>query len=141
MRNQPFPRRLSQDVFSQAAAVATNRNLYLSSVFFAALNNVAPKEAGSLATLRLAQTAIALEKFRFAHTNRFPESLRELTPNYMSAVPEDPFDGRSLRYHKVGKGYVLYSIGQNLKDDGGKPGIGREGDIVFTVVNPPPSHP
>ncbi|MGB7747001.1 MAG: hypothetical protein WBN75_06920 [Verrucomicrobiia bacterium] len=141
VRNQPFPRRLSQDVFSQAAAVATNRNLYLSSVFFAALNNVAPKEAGSLATLRLAQTAIALEKFRFAHANRFPESLGELTPNYMSAVPEDPFDGRSLRYHKVGKGYVLYSISRNLKDDGGKPGNGLEGDILFSVVNPSPSHP
>jgi hypothetical protein len=110
-------------------------------MFFAALNNVAPKEAGSLANLRLAQTAVSLEKFRFAHANRYPESLNQLTPNYLNAVPADPFDGQGLRYRKAGNGYVLYSIGRNLKDDGGKPGIGREGDIVFAVVKPPPSHP
>jgi hypothetical protein len=141
VRNQPFTKRLSQDVFFQAATVATNKNLILSSMFFAGLNNVAPKEAGSLANMRLAQTAIALEKFRLAHANRFPKSLGELTPNYLNAVPADPFDGQSLRYHKVSNGYVLYSIGRNLKDDGGKPGIGRDGDIVFAVVNPPPSQP
>lgn len=139
VRNQPFPGRLNQDVFSQAEIVATNKNLFLSSLFFAALNNVAPKEASNLANLRLAKTTIALEKFRRFHSNHFPEALSELMPNYLKSVPTDPFDGQSLRYHKAGNGYVLYSIGRNLKDDGGKPGIGREGDIVFAVVSPPQS--
>lgn len=139
IRTNLFPKRLSQnEVFSRAEAVATNKNLLLSTLFLPVLKIVASKEAGCLANLRLAQTAVGLEKFRFAHTNRYPESLSELTPNCLTAVPADPFDGKGLRYRKAGNGYVLYSIGQNLKDDGGKSRKVQDGDIVFAVVNPPP---
>jgi hypothetical protein len=55
----------------------------------------------------------------------------------LNAVLTDPFDGQPLRYRNQGTGYVLYSIGPDLKDDGGKPMNGKEGDIVFTVVTPP----
>jgi hypothetical protein len=48
-----------------------------------------------------------------------------------------PFDGQPLRYRKQDAGYVLYSIGPDLKDDGGKPMNGKGGDIVFTVVTSP----
>jgi hypothetical protein len=139
LRSRPFPGRLSQDVFAEAEIAATNKNLRLSCLFFAALDAIAPKEAGDLANLRLAQTAIALEKFRSDHANRYPDALTELTPNYLPSVPADPFDGKPLRYRKTGEGYVLYSIGRNLKDDGGKPGHGMEGDIVFSVISPPPA--
>ncbi len=141
VRKQPFPGRLSQDVFAEAEIVATNKNMRLSSLFFPALDAIAPTEAGNLANLRLAQTAVALEKFRSDHANHFPDSLTELTPNYLRSVPADPFDGKPLRYRKTGEGYVLYSLGQNLKDDGGKPGTGFKGNIVFTVINLPPDKP
>jgi hypothetical protein len=80
---------------------------------------------------------VALEQFRAAHNNRYPAGLSELTPSYLNAVLTDPFDGQPLRYRNQGTGYVLYSIGPDLKDDGGKPMNGKEGDIVFTVVTPP----
>jgi hypothetical protein len=137
MRKQPFPGRLAPDVFAEAEIVATNKNLRLSRLFFASQEGVTPTEAGSLAFLRLAQTAVALAKFRSEHANHFPVSLTELRPNYLRSIPADPFDGEPMRYRKTGEGYVLYSIGQNLKNDGGKPGHGNEGDIVFTVINPP----
>ena len=82
-------------------------------------------------------TAVALEQFRAAHNNRYPASLSELTPKYLDAPLMDPFDGQPLRYRKQDAGYVLYSIGPDLKDDGGKPMNGKGGDIVFTVVTPP----
>jgi len=141
VRKQPFPARLTQDVFAEAYLVATNRNLPLSSVLFGGLNKDTALEASSLANLRLAQTTIALERFRSAHANHFPDSLTELAPNYLSPVPADPFDGKPLRYHKKGIGYALYSIGQNLMDDGGKSGNGTEGDIVFAVISPPQNNP
>jgi hypothetical protein len=46
-------------------------------------------------------------------------------------------------YRRIGKGYLLYSIGPDLKDDGGKPvdygtakppARQREGDIVWRVA-------
>jgi hypothetical protein len=141
VRNEPFPRRLRQnEVFSQAATIASNIDLIWSGMVFDGLKKVASREARSLAYLRVAQTAVALERFRSVHAG-YPESLSELTPNYLNAVPADPFDGQSLRYHKADKGYVLYSIGPDLNDDGGKRFRGRKGDIVISVVNPPKPTP
>ena len=46
----------------------------------------------------------------------------------------DPFDGQPLRMKRDGKDLLLYSIGANLRDDGGSPGASPyEGDLVFRV--------
>ena len=50
--------------------------------------------------------------------------------------PKDPFTGKDFIYRPKGKGFILYSIGPNLKDDGGvipkeKKSIRDEGDIVW----------
>jgi len=34
-------------------------------------------------------------------------------------LPQDPFSGKDFVYKRQGKGFLLYSIGENLKDDGG----------------------
>ena len=44
----------------------------------------------------------------------------------------DPFDGQPLRYREKGTGYLLYSIGPDLKDDSGERMNGK--DIVLAVV-------
>jgi len=41
-------------------------------------------------------------------------------PTYLDAVPKDPFDGKELRYKKLETGFVVYSIGKDGNDDGGK---------------------
>ena len=78
--------------------------------------------------------AVALERFRAAHSDRYPEALSELTPDYLPAKPVDPFDGQPLRYRNKDAGYVLYSIGPNLRDDAGERMHGKDGDIVFAVT-------
>jgi len=92
-----------------------------------------------LAQVRAAQSALAVERFRLAH-GQLPEDLQELVPQFLSAVPDDPFDGQSLRYHRLAKGYVVYSIGRDGHDDGGrerpfdaKSSDKTEYDITFTV--------
>ena len=42
-----------------------------------------------------------------------------MVPGYLEAVPEDPFDGKELRYKKLEPGYVVYSVGDDLEDQGG----------------------
>jgi hypothetical protein len=33
----------------------------------------------------------------------------------------DPLSGKDFIYHRKGDGFILYSVGENMKDDGGKP--------------------
>lgn len=57
-----------------------------------------------------------------AHRDRFgayPETLAELKSELGWKLPKDPFSGGDFVYKREGNGYLLYSIGANLKDDGG----------------------
>ncbi len=96
------------------------------------------EELKIIARLRAARTALAIEGFREAQ-KRLPESLAELVPKCIEAVPLDPFDGKPLRFKKLEKGYVVYSIGQDGADQGGAD-RGDEGtddenfDVPFRVV-------
>jgi hypothetical protein len=66
----------------------------------------------------VAQTAIAIERYRRVE-GHLPESLENLVPAYMESVPKDPFDGRNLRYISRESEFVVYSINDDLTDNGG----------------------
>ena len=67
----------------------------------------------------LHETGIALRRFQLLH-GRLPEKLEELVPAFLSAVPTDRMDGKPLRYRREGeKAFTLWSVGEDLKDDGG----------------------
>jgi hypothetical protein len=61
---------------------------------------------------------LAAERYRRAH-GRWPNSLADLVPTELSAVPVDPFDGQPLRFRRSAEGVVIYSVGMDGKDDGG----------------------
>jgi len=84
-----------------------------------ALSRVTTIETRALAHLRAAQVGLAMQRYRLA-ADRFPDKLADLVPAYLEAVPKDPFDGNDLRYRKLEPGFVIYSIGEDLSDDGGK---------------------
>ncbi len=64
--------------------------------------------------------AIGLELFR-RRTGAWPQSLDMLVPDLLPAVPPDRFDGRPMRYLLVDGTPLLYSIGADRDDDGGRP--------------------
>ena len=72
-----------------------------------------------IAMLENARAALAVERYRLANT-RLPESLNELVPKFLESLPIDPFDGKKVRYKKTDIGFIVYSVGNNLKDDGAK---------------------
>lgn len=78
------------------------------------------REATPVAWLETAMTALAVERHRLGR-GRLPDALGQLVPDYLAAVPEDPFDGRPLRYRRTDRGFVVYSVGEDGRDDGGKP--------------------
>jgi hypothetical protein len=64
-------------------------------------------------------SAIALKRFQLKQ-GRLPDTLAELAPDYLPAVPIDPYDGKPLKYHPNYDGtYLLYSVGEDGVDDGG----------------------
>jgi hypothetical protein len=73
-----------------------------------------------VAARRVTVAALAVERYRRAHTSAAPESLGGLVPAFLSAVPEDPFSMKPLVYRRDADGYVLYSVDANRKDDGGE---------------------
>ncbi len=85
---------------------------------------------------RLIITAIALERFRNRHGS-YPRILEELTPEFLKATPIDFTDGEPLRYRLAEENhFVLYSVGLDCADDGGK--MPQRGRPAFSNVGVSP---
>ncbi|HUE70142.1 MAG TPA: hypothetical protein VMP01_04565 [Pirellulaceae bacterium] len=90
------------------------------------------------AARRLLMTELAIRLFE-EDDGRLPRSLDELVPGYLTAIPLDPYGNlapgvhghvppmvrgdvpeRAVTYHPQGDEFLLYSIGQDCKDNGGR---------------------
>jgi hypothetical protein len=79
----------------------------------------------------LIRMAIALERYQREHA-RYPESLDQLVPKWIDEIPLDIFTSRdTITYRRTENGYLLYSYGQNEKDDNGNPK--DDNDIVINI--------
>jgi hypothetical protein len=75
---------------------------------------------------RITTTAIALKRYQ-QQKGSYPQELSLLVPDFLAAVPNDPVDGKPLRYRLQAYGtFRLYSIGENGVDDGGEVSIGQD---------------
>ncbi len=82
--------------------------------------------------------AFALAAYR-ADTGKYPTKLADLAPKYLPVVPSDIFTGQPLVYKPTEAGYLLYSVGQNGKDDGGTgPDDDPPGDDLVVRMPLPP---
>ena len=84
-----------------------------------ALSRITTIELRSVAQLRTAQAGLSVQRYRLT-AGKLPDKLADLVPTYLESVPKDPFDGEELRYKKLDPGFVVYSIGEDLSDDGGR---------------------
>jgi hypothetical protein len=103
-----------------------------------------PQPDDDPATLRAAYEAleeigIALERHR-AERGTFPDELTALVPEYLEALPGDPFDGSGATLKYVSppgnpEGRILYSLGPDGIDQGGSPRdpITAAGDLPYPV--------
>jgi hypothetical protein len=86
--------------------------------------------------------AFALAAYR-RDAGRYPAQLGDLAPGYLAAVPDDLFAGKPLVYRPADAGYLLYSVGSNGKDEGGRwyddvpPGDDLRVRMPLTEVSPP----
>ena len=113
----------------------------LCGLFVSSLRMVPDAEDRGLVRLDLAKLAFALAAYRADH-GAYPAKLRDLSPKYVATIPKDRFTDGDLHYSLQDGGYLLYSVGPNGQDDGGK-GVEdrKEGsepwdDIAVRVAKP-----
>jgi hypothetical protein len=122
----------------EARFQSTSQAHILLHVIMPALSRIAIIDTRNIAQLLTARVGLAIERYRLA-AGKLPDDLTDLVPAYLDAVPKDPFDGNELRYKRLEVGFVVYSIGEDLSDDGGKErptGKKKKGetwDVTFIV--------
>lgn len=94
----------------------------------------------------LAEASLACERFRRAE-GRWPRELAELVPKYLPEIPVDAFGEDRLSYRLEGAGAIVYSFGENRRDDGGKDHVPyrhnsemidyRSNDMIYRLVPRP----
>lgn len=96
------------------------------------------------AVLAALETWLAARRFQQEH-GRLAHSIAELSLGTGWTPPVDPFSGRRCVYRPAEGGFIVYSIGSDEVDDGGKPLAfrnrqpGAKGDIVIGQMYPPSS--
>ena len=63
----------------------------------------------------LCRIACALERFRLGR-RAYPESLRELVPDFLPVLPPDRIAGQSLRYRRTEDGLLVIRANNNPPD-------------------------
>jgi hypothetical protein len=84
-----------------------------------AVIKVAQSFARSRVELRCAVAGLAAERFRIAHGS-WPKELDDLAPQFLTATPLDLFDGKQLKLRRFDDGMLIYSVGPDGADHGGK---------------------
>lgn len=84
-----------------------------------AMSKVGNRFASYEARRRAGLMALAVERYRLANKGALPAQPGALVPRYLPEVPLDPYDGQPLRFRRLGKGYVIYSVGSDLEDNEG----------------------
>lgn len=92
---------------------------FLSKAMIANFEAAFMKEALVEATFLASRAGLACRLCK-SRTGQYPDSLEALVPGILKEVPIDPFTGKALVYRREGEGFVVYSLGTNEKDDGGR---------------------
>lgn len=71
-----------------------------------AIDTILERSAGAQACLSKCRSNLGLNLFR-QKQNRYPVMLDELVPEYLTALPIDPFTGQSFEYRRAQKGYFI----------------------------------
>ncbi len=122
---------------TRSIIAAMNPNKYhglFSGIMMPSLKNCKDASDRTLVLQQISCTALGAVHY-YKENRQFPKTLNELVPEYISSVPQDPFNGKPIKLKSVNDGLVLYSVGSNGKDDGG---IENEtdkdkGDIIFCL--------
>jgi len=95
---------------------------------FGAIDRVIYYQHDARCRMEAAVTMLALYEHHREY-GRYPDQLDELVPKHLPRLPIDYADHATLRYRRQADDYILYGVGSDGQDDGGK------------IARPWPTHP
>ena len=102
-----------------------------------AMSSVKRSYNANIARARITRTGLAALQYKQTNGS-FPEKLSDLSLQNIA----DPFLGGPLQYKSNPSGFIVYSIGENLEDDGGVRSKNKHsGDIVWKFEEPVNNQP
>jgi hypothetical protein len=93
--------------------------MFLLALFELDLNSFIEAEDRAAMQFEVTKLGFALAAYHDEHGS-YPLKFAELVPKYAAEIPKDRFNAEELHYKQIGNGYLLYSVGPNGIDDGGK---------------------
>ena len=113
------PNRRDSDAAPSQSDQMGPRNLFLTITEPA--HDAVSRQAWKLKTHEMATiTLVAIQRYA-SDTSSYPASLEQLVERgYLKVLPADPFGRGPLTYKRTDDGFLLYSWGENLQDDGGR---------------------
>jgi len=114
----PYDRQKISRLIADFTQKTQERNTVLANMHISPVKDLFDQVTETHAFQRVTMTALALRLYR-KENGRYPEDLQALAPKFLPSVPSDPYDGKPLRYRKLQKGFKVWSVGGNRKDDGG----------------------
>lgn len=121
-------------VMGLRGTISRDVNGVLMGLLSAPLEQFRNAEMGTEAALHVTRLGFALAAYEREH-GTYPATLDELAPGIIAEIPVDPCCGTAFVYRPTEGGFVLYSVGTNLTDDGGRgyDDEPRGDDIVLRV--------
>ena len=117
----------------QKLGEAIPREAILTGMLMPALFRIPVINARHDALVRANYLALALKIYKIER-GAYPESLQDLVPGIIAELPLDPFTGKSYVYKQEAEGFIVYSVADNLKDDGGNWGKPNKYTGDFDIV-------
>jgi hypothetical protein len=93
--------------------------IFMPKIMLSSMDKLYPIHLRVRANIDCAIMALAIERYRLKE-GKLPETVEMLVPGYLPQVYVDPFDGKPLRYKQTEPGYMIYTIGEDGVDDGGR---------------------
>lgn len=122
-------RRLQQELDRSPGWWALASAMHFNSTFTVSL---IPREARARTWLHMARLALGCRLHKL-QSGSYPEKLSDLSarfPERFKELPADPFTGKEMLYRRTEKGCLVWSVGEDRKDDGGD----AKKDIVFELT-------
>jgi hypothetical protein len=118
--SQPWPQsRERLDAVGQSVYDLPAYRSLLTRMLFNLSDRILESRESRTAALRAARIGLALVIYK-SERGSYPDALASLE-DAGPKIPADPFTGKPFRYARRGDGFIVYSLGPDMQDQGGRP--------------------
>jgi hypothetical protein len=119
--SRPAPQRyiITQEIEDETHADYPRHAGFMTSILFIDMSSAITWEGNTIAKMRVAEVALAVLRHKLEH-GRSPQTLKDIAEDVLPAIPQDPFDFRPIHLKHEDSRTLIYSVGKDMVDHGGR---------------------